>query len=428
MRFNFNPRYEMPQRPSCQNFCMTNSVQDPTLNDPWTDLEPKERLKFISLNIGWVLLVPVLLIAVSASWTAITPLVGQPDGPIAWFAPLLLIGALSAGAYWSSSPDFPLSRMAYWIGVLLSMLVGLYTPLLSGTVTIIALAPSFGALNRDAVALGLSLASSALALFTGFIAVAVSAVLYFISERRKWSALHTGRRMLLANTAVLVIGTAALISSSAFFQLSGAPAPQLTLPVTEPSPTQSSTPSPTATPTPSGLATLPDPSCPAMRNGDITPLRIPKGNATELVSSVLTMYGAWLNAGSEILKRPEWKNASPRCLNQLAQAYQDAYAIDFTDAGIAANKYFVDQPQLTLQTLTAINQQAAGTPAPIPSRYELLKIIDSNTYPSTVSLKFDAVLKPTIGGYWQGLDKTTRWYLDLVRYQDGFVISHIQRI
>jgi hypothetical protein len=171
-------------------------------------------------------------------------------------------------------------------------------------------------------------------------------------------------------------------------------------------------------------------NCPFLGPQDVLPVRIPLGTPEEAVGSVLNSYGAWLNAGSEVLSTWQAGGAVPReCVEGLAAANADAYATTvFTSHSDAAwQQYFAAVEGMNAQTLQGVLAQEPGGAQ--RGTFELLKVIDTSSTDNGTFLKFDAVYKPAgpAGRNWEEWDKPTRWYVELVPAGEFLAINFVEQ-
>ncbi|WP_320536744.1 hypothetical protein [Pseudarthrobacter sp. IC2-21] len=171
------------------------------------------------------------------------------------------------------------------------------------------------------------------------------------------------------------------------------------------------------------------PECPFVGKNDLTPVRIPLGTPRETIGSVLNAYSGWLNAGSELVAAWSPGSAVPEtCVERLASRYADAYSTtSFTShRDVAWQDYFAAVKVMNQQNLAAIRSAAPESSG--RGKFELLQEIDSSATDSGTFLKFDAVYRPVVAGQgsWEDLDKTTRWYVELVPAGEFLVINYIE--
>jgi hypothetical protein len=174
-------------------------------------------------------------------------------------------------------------------------------------------------------------------------------------------------------------------------------------------------------------------NCPFLGPEQVLPVRIPQGTPEEAVGSVLNSYGAWLNAGSEVLSTWQAGGTVPReCVDGLAAANADAYATTvFTSHGgdVAWQQYFAAVERMNAQALQGVLAQEPG--AAQRGTFELLKVIDTSSTDNGTFLKFDAVYRPAATGpagpNWEDWDKPTRWYVELVPAGEFLVINYVEQ-
>lgn len=190
---------------------------------------------------------------------------------------------------------------------------------------------------------------------------------------------------------------------------------------------------PQPVPAPPSPASLLPADCPFLGSEDVVPVRIPRGTPKETIGGVLNAYGAWLNAGSEVLS--SWKAGGavpPKCVDGLAARNAEAYAatIFTSHADVAWQEYFHTVERMNAQTLHGLLAVEPGKAR--RGTFELLQEIDSSSTDNGTFLKFDAVYKAAAGGElaegeWEEWDKPTRWYVELVPVQDFFVINYVEQ-
>ena len=174
-------------------------------------------------------------------------------------------------------------------------------------------------------------------------------------------------------------------------------------------------------------------NCPFLGPEQVLPVRIPQGTPQEAVGSVLNSYGAWLNAGSEVLSTWQAGGTVPReCVDGLAAANADAYATTvFTSHGgdVARQQYFAAVERMNAQALQGVLAQEPG--AAQRGTFELLKVIDTSSTDNGTFLKFDAVYRPatagTAGRNWEDWDRPTRWYVELVPAGEFLAINYVEQ-
>lgn len=191
-------------------------------------------------------------------------------------------------------------------------------------------------------------------------------------------------------------------------------------------------PSPPPVPVPATPDSLLPASCPFLGREDVLPVRIPQGTPKEAIGGVLNSYGAWLNAGSEVVSAWQAGGTVPReCVDGLAAANTDAYSttIFTTHSDVAWQQYFSAVGRMNVQTLQGILALEPG--AARRGTFELLKEIDSSSTVNGTFLKFDAVFRPPAagpaGGNWEDWDKPTRWYVELVPAGEFLVINYVEQ-
>jgi hypothetical protein len=172
------------------------------------------------------------------------------------------------------------------------------------------------------------------------------------------------------------------------------------------------------------------PECPFVGVGDVVPVRIPKGMPRETIGSVLNAYSGWLNAGSELVTRWTAGKAVPdSCIGELAARNAEAYAGNlFTShSDVAWQQYFDAVKVMNQQNLAAVRSAQPETGG--RGTFELLEEIDSSATDNGTFLKFDAVYRPTVAGQdsWEGWDRRTRWYVELVPAGEFFVINYVEQ-
>ncbi|HJW00436.1 MAG TPA: hypothetical protein VJ617_15200 [Arthrobacter sp.] len=173
-------------------------------------------------------------------------------------------------------------------------------------------------------------------------------------------------------------------------------------------------------------------NCPFLGPEDVRPVRIPLGTPKEAIGGVLNSYGAWLNAGSEVLST--WQAGGvvpPECVGTLAAANAEAYAatIFTTHSDVAWQQYFEAVERMNVQALQGVLAEEPGGAQ--RGSFELLKEIDSSSTDSGTFLKFDAVYRPAAGAKagaaWEDWDKPTRWYVELVPVGEFLVINYVEQ-
>ena len=193
---------------------------------------------------------------------------------------------------------------------------------------------------------------------------------------------------------------------------------------------------PPPVPVPATPISLLPANCPFLGREDILPVRIPQGTPKEAIGGVLNSYGAWLNAGSEVLSTWQAGGTVPReCVDSLAAANAEAYATTlFTShTDVAWQQYFSTVGRMNAQTLQGALALEPG--AARRGTFELLKEIDSSSTDNGTFLKFDAVFRPPApapaggpsGGNWEEWDKPTRWYVELVPAGEFLVINYVEQ-
>jgi hypothetical protein len=190
---------------------------------------------------------------------------------------------------------------------------------------------------------------------------------------------------------------------------------------------------PQPVPAPASPASLLPADCPFLGSEDVVPVRIPRGTPKETIGGVLNAYGAWLNAGSEVLSA--WKAGGavpPQCVDGLAARNAEAYAatIFTTHADVAWQEYFDAVERMNAQTLQGLLAVEPGKAH--RGTFELLQEIDSSFTDNGTFLKFDAIYKADAEGEpaegeWEEWDKPARWYVELVPVADFFVINYIEQ-
>ncbi|WP_156642297.1 hypothetical protein [Arthrobacter sp. B6] len=184
-------------------------------------------------------------------------------------------------------------------------------------------------------------------------------------------------------------------------------------------------------PVPAAPISLLPANCPFLGQEDVRPVRIPQGTPRETIGGVLNAYGAWLNAGSEVLSSWQAGGTVPgECVDSLAAANSEAYAttIFTTHSDVAWQQYFRTVERMNAQTLQGIRAEEPG--AAQRGTFELLKEIDSSSTDNGTFLKFDAVFTPAAagpGGNWEDWDKPTRWYVELVPAGEFLVINYVEQ-
>lgn len=191
--------------------------------------------------------------------------------------------------------------------------------------------------------------------------------------------------------------------------------------------------SPHPVPAPPSPVSLLPADCPFLAAEDVVPVRIPRGTPKETIGGVLNAYGAWLNAGSEVLSAWKAGGAVPqKCVEGLAAKNAEAYAstIFTSHADVAWQEYFDAVERMNAQTLQGLLTVEPGEAH--RGAFELLQEIDSSSTANGTFLKFDAVYKANAAGQpaegeWEGWDKPTRWYVELVPAEDFFVINYVEQ-
>lgn len=191
-------------------------------------------------------------------------------------------------------------------------------------------------------------------------------------------------------------------------------------------------PPPAPSPSPTSLLGA---DCPKLAPEDLAVERIPQGTPEESIANVLKSYGAWMNAGTEMVAG--WKSDESKladdCLDGLAEQFRVAYSesIFTTHADVAWRDYYAAVEKLTAQTLHNVADAGPGETA-AGGKFELLKEIDSSATDSGTFLKFDAIYHPGAGMpadplEWDGLAKPTRWYVELVPFDGYFIINYVEQ-
>jgi hypothetical protein len=190
-------------------------------------------------------------------------------------------------------------------------------------------------------------------------------------------------------------------------------------------------PPPPLPPSPTSLVAA---NCPFLGAEDVVPVRIPRGTPKEAIGGVLNAYEAWLNAGSEVITSWTAGGAVPvACVGELAARNAEAYAatIFTTHSDPAWQQYFGAVQAMNAQTLRSARGAVPGQGA--RGTFELLQEIDSSATANGTFLKFDAAYRPASSGGttgetpWEGWDKRTRWYVELVPAGEFLVINYIEQ-
>ncbi|MHA7306931.1 hypothetical protein ACX80E_17135 [Arthrobacter sp. TMN-49] len=121
------------------------------------------------------------------------------------------------------------------------------------------------------------------------------------------------------------------------------------------------------------------------------------------------------------------------CVAALAEQSRIAYSqtIFTTQTDVAWQEYYAGQQELTAQSLR--NAVSTGIDVQGPQgHFELLKEISTSATENGTFLKFDAIYRPAPGTPadptdWAGLAKPTRWYVELVPFDDFFIINYIEQ-
>lgn len=243
----------------------------------------------------------------------------------------------------------------------------------------------------------------------------VSAALHALTRAKKWPRRNATLTTVIVSGLILAVGVVLLLASQ-----SAALGPKPVSPA--------SIPNPSTTPEAGPGATVLSAECPVVSTSDLQVLRIPASEPEDLVTGVLNTYSAWLNAGSELMRLPQWRSAPPQCTKLLASAYGREYETSvFTNeagaAGLAAIQTQIEQSAQLLDTLRKLDPDASW---PLPSNFRVDLVLDTSSNRSDSYLKFEATLIPATAVAWQGADKKARWYVQLIPWNDFYIIHYVE--
>ncbi len=374
----------------------------------------------------WLIAVPLLTLLSTFSWhAAAPPYSGNQRTETFWAlaSSFTLLIVLTLGARWSIGSRRIITSPAFYGAILTGLILGLLTAIPPGLALLASAGDAETGKDPNAiVGTGSAYVLAAFALPAILSALLAAAALHALARAKNWS--RQGSTLATAITCALVLCLGAgLLSASQSAALGPAkPAP----PAATPPPVMPPTASPNPSPDPN-VSVLP-PECPVVAASSVQALRIPAGEPESMVTSVLNTYSAWLNSGSDLMRASEWQAAPAHCSTLLASTYGNAYtsSIFTNQTGAAWLEYFNGQIKLNAKKLEALRTTTSGIKWAEPVRYRLDRIIDTSTNSSGNFLKFEATLVVPAVLDWEGADRQARWYVQLVPWQDFYIIEYVE--
>lgn len=404
-----------------------------------TTTERSNKNRQLIRQAGWLIAVPLLTTLTNVSWHLAAPPGDSnrlTETFLALASSLALLVALVVGVRWSIGPQRIISSATFYSATLLSLLLSLLT-VTSPALRLMDLATGAGISRNPNVISGTESAYvlAAVALFAMPSALLAAALLRVLADAKNWT--HRNITLVTAISCGL-----ALISGAGLLLTSQSMALGPTMPTRSPIPLATSQPPATsnrpATPDPltgpnplgvpdSGSAASALPSeCPVVAPSSVQALRIPIGDPESMVTSVLNTYSAWLNSGSELMRTEEWQAAPAYCTSLLAKVYGNAYisSIFTNKTGRDWLEYFKGQSELNAKLLEAL--RSSKTVETKSASYRLDRIIDTSTNSGGNYLKFEATLVAPTAVDWQGADRPAHWYVQLIPWQDFYIIEYVE--
>ncbi|GAA1048649.1 hypothetical protein [Arthrobacter russicus] len=392
-----------------------------------TTTERSNKNRQLIRQAGWLIAVPLLTLLTNVSWYAAAPPDNGNRGAETLWAmtsSFSLLIVLTLGARWSIGARQVITSATFYRGTLTALLLGLLTAIPPALLLFGLSGEAETGKDPSAIAgTGSAYVLAAFALPAALSALLVAAGLHTLAQAKDWWRQNTTLATAIACGLVLCLG-AGLLSASQSAALGPAK------PVAAPPPAPMTTPTPPATPSPDPNASVLPPECPAVAASSVQALRIPAGGPENMVTSVLNTYSAWLSSGTELMGSMEWRAAPAHCTSLLASAYGNAYtsSIFSNQTGAAWLEYFNGQTNLNAKILEALRTSTSNAVWMTPASYRLDRIIDTNVNPSGNYLKFEATLDSTAGIDWQSADRRARWYVQLIPWQDFYIIDYVEAI
>lgn len=372
----------------------------------------------------WVISLPVLTLLTNTSWYAASPLAGGNRSLTTFWAlasSLALLTALCLGVRWALGPQKFITSATFYRTTVISSVLGVITAAPMAIAILVLAGDADSGKDPGAIpGTGSAYVLSAFAMPAAFTTVLVAIAIFALTDTKRRQIQGTTTTTVIACSLILGLG-ACLLSAGQTAALgpTSAPSPKIQ-------------PAPIATPssTPDSNALVLPAECPEVKASSVQALRIPAGGVESMVTSVLNTFSTWLSSGSELMRLPEWRKAPAHCTALLASAYGNAYSSSiFTDqTGPAWRQYFNGQVALNAKLLEALRTANPKDDGQKPASYQLDKVIDTSSNRSGNYLKFDATLVSTATVDWQNSDKKARWYVQLIPWEDFYIIDYVEAL